>query len=57
MQIFPHADKLKDLMVKKSLDALVNIDCDLASQVCQADDEIDAINHQMYDQVKGQINS
>ena len=42
-------------MVKKSLDALVNIDCDLASQVCQADDEIDAINRQMYNQVKGQI--
>ncbi|HGY11581.1 MAG TPA: phosphate signaling complex protein PhoU, partial [Desulfobacterales bacterium] len=42
-------------MVKKSLDALVNIDCDLASQVCQADHEIDAINHQMYDQVKSQI--
>jgi len=42
-------------MVKKSLDALVNIDCGLASQVCEADDEIDAINRQMYDQVKGQI--
>jgi phosphate transport system protein len=42
-------------MVKKSLDALVNIDCDLANQVCQADDEIDAINRQMYDQVKDQI--
>lgn len=42
-------------MVKKSLDALVNIDCDLANQVCQADDEIDAINRQMYDQIKGQI--
>jgi len=42
-------------MVKKSLDALVNIDCDLASQVCEADDEIDAINRQMYDQVKDQI--
>jgi len=42
-------------MVKKSLDALVNIDCDLANQVCQADDEIDAINRQMYDQAKGQI--
>ena len=42
-------------MVKKSLDALVNIDCDLARQVCQDDDEIDAINRQMYDQVKGQI--
>jgi len=42
-------------MVKSSIDALVNIDCDLARQVCQADDEIDAINRQMYDQVKGQI--
>ena len=42
-------------MVKKSLDAMVNIDCDLASQVCKADDEIDAINRQMYDQVKSQI--
>lgn len=42
-------------MVKKSLDALVNIDCDLASQVCKADDEIDAINRQMYDQIKVQI--
>lgn len=42
-------------MVKKSLDALVNIDCDLANQVCQSDDEVDAINRQMYDQVKGQI--
>ena len=42
-------------MLKKSLDALVNIDCNLASEVCQADDEIDAINRQMYIQVKDQI--
>ncbi|MCD4830199.1 MAG: phosphate signaling complex protein PhoU [Anaerohalosphaeraceae bacterium] len=42
-------------MVKKSLDALVNIDCDLASQVCEDDDEIDAINRQMYDQTKRQM--
>ena len=42
-------------MVKKSLDALINIDCNLASEVCQADDEIDAINRHMYDQVKDQI--
>lgn len=42
-------------MVKSSIDALVNIDCDLASQVCQADDEIDTINRQMYDQIKTQI--
>ncbi len=42
-------------MVKNSLDALINIDTDLASDVCQADDEVDAINRQMYDQVKDQI--
>ena len=42
-------------MVKKSLDALVNIDCDLAGEVCRADNEIDAIDRQMHDQVKGQI--
>ena len=42
-------------MVKKSLDALVNIDCNLARQVCLADDEIDTINRQMYDLVKSQV--
>jgi phosphate transport system protein len=42
-------------MLKKSLDALINIDCDLAGEVCQADDQVDAINRQMYDQVKEQV--
>ncbi|MCF7954445.1 MAG: phosphate signaling complex protein PhoU [Phycisphaerae bacterium] len=42
-------------MVKKSLDALINIDCDLANEVCLADDEVDDINRQMYDQVKEQV--
>lgn len=42
-------------MVKKSLDALVNIDCDLANKVCLADDEVDDMNRQMYDQVKEQV--
>ena len=42
-------------MVKSSLDALINIDTDLASEVCQADDEVDAINRQMYDQIKDRI--
>ena len=42
-------------MVKGSIDALVNIDCDLAREVCKADDEIDAINRQMYEQTKTQI--
>lgn len=42
-------------MLKKSIDALINTDCDLASQVCKDDDEIDAINRQMYDQIKSKI--
>lgn len=42
-------------MVKKSIDALVNIDCDLANEVCLADDEVDTINRQMYDLVKKQV--
>lgn len=40
------------LMLKKSLDALVNMDARMAHQVCASDDEVDAINRQMYDQVQ-----
>ena len=50
----PMAEKTQ-AMLKKSLDALVNMNCELAYQVCEADDEVDAINRQMYDQVKQQI--
>jgi len=35
-------------MLKKSLDALVNFNARLAHQVCTLDDEIDAMNRQMY---------
>ncbi len=42
-------------MVRSSLDALVNLDCALAYRVWNADDEIDAINRQMYDQIKESI--
>ena len=41
-------------MLKKSLDALVNLDSALAKEVCGADDEIDSMNRKMYDQVKKQ---
>ena len=40
------------MMLRKSIDALVNIDTDLAYEVCAMDDEVDAINRQMYDLVK-----
>ena len=35
-------------MLRLSLDALVNMDTALASQVCRSDDEIDAMNRQVY---------
>ena len=39
-------------MLKQSLDALVNQDAPLARKVMALDDEVDAINRHMYDQVK-----
>jgi phosphate transport system protein len=36
------------LMLKKSLDALVNLSAGLANEVCACDDEIDAMNRRMY---------
>ena len=50
----PMADKTQT-MVKNCLDALVNMDCDLAANVCIADDEVDSINRQMYAQVKERL--
>ncbi|MBW1851070.1 MAG: phosphate signaling complex protein PhoU [Deltaproteobacteria bacterium] len=42
-------------MLKSSLDALVNLDQDLAHKVCLADDEVDDMNRKMYDKVKDGI--
>jgi len=42
-------------MLRNSLDSLVNLDAEMAYGVCMADDEVDAINRQMYDQVKDGI--
>jgi phosphate transport system protein len=39
-------------MVKKAMDAMVNMDAKLARQVCAADDEVDAIHHGMYPKVQ-----
>ncbi|MBD3390501.1 MAG: phosphate signaling complex protein PhoU [Chitinivibrionales bacterium] len=39
------------LMVKKSLDALVNVDEDAAEEVCRMDDDVDNINRDMYAKV------
>jgi phosphate transport system protein len=42
-------------MLKKSLDALVNLDVDLAFKVCILDDEVDKINAQAHRMVKDAI--
>ena len=42
-------------MLKRSLDALVNMDSSLARGVCADDDEVDALNRKMYDEVKAAI--
>jgi phosphate transport system protein len=42
-------------MLKNALDALVNMDSDLAREVCAADDEVDDINRQMYARIQAAI--
>jgi len=42
-------------MLKDSLDSLVNLNPQLAREVCDTDDEVDAINREMYDLVKNAI--
>jgi phosphate transport system protein len=43
------------LMLKNSLDALVNLDGDLAQEVCLKDDEVDQINSEIYEHVNQAI--
>ncbi|RZB30009.1 MAG: phosphate transport system protein [Desulfobacteraceae bacterium Eth-SRB1] len=44
-----------ETMLKKSLDALVNVDVDLALRVCALDDEVDNMLNEAYDVVKHAI--
>jgi len=46
-----------ETMLRESLDALVNLDEDLAHKVCLKDDEIDDMNREIYDKVKEVISS
>ena len=48
---FPHMARKAQEMVGRSLDALVNMDPDLARDVHASDDEVDDINRQMYELV------
>lgn len=42
-------------MLRLAMEAMVNMDVDLANQVCAADDEVDAIHHNMYPKVQAVI--
>ena len=42
-------------MLTESLDSLVDMDCRRAYQVCAADDEVDALNREMYKQIEASI--
>lgn len=48
------ADKVES-MLKKSLDALVNLDLDLAFRILTLDDEVDRMYSAMYDRIKNLI--
>ena len=45
---FARMSKKTESMLNKCLDALVNMSSGLANEVCADDDEVDAINRQMY---------
>ena len=48
------SDKVK-LMLKKSIDSLINLDAGLAHEVCLDDDEIDDLHRQMYKIIGAEI--
>lgn len=52
---FPLMSEKTQAMLRKSLDALVNMDSHLAHQVGHADDEVDELNRQMYEHVQEAI--
>lgn len=49
---FPGMAEKVQSMLKRSLDALVKMDANLAREVCASDDEVDAMNRGMYIQVQ-----
>jgi phosphate transport system protein len=46
-----------EAMLRESLDALVNLDVDIAYKVCLKDDEVDDMNREIYDKIKDAIRS
>ena len=49
---FPGMSFKAETMLKESLDALVNLDADLAYKVCADDDAVDDMNRQAYAQIQ-----
>ena len=52
---FPAIFRKVQIMLNKSLDALVNLDASSAREVLSSDDEIDEMVHQTFHQVKSEI--
>jgi len=50
------AEKVQ-IMLRKSINALVELDRETAKQVCAADDEVDDLNRQMYDIIEKRTQS
>ena len=50
--VFPSMSSKAETMLKESLDALVNLDADLAYKVWADDDAVDAMNRQAYGQIQ-----
>jgi phosphate transport system protein len=55
--LYDYSDMIQKVqqMLKKSLDALVNLDVDVAFKVCILDDEVDKIHEEMFRKVKQDI--
>lgn len=57
-QIPPQIDLLGEralTMLKKALDALVTLNADLAREVCKLDDEVDALNKEMFRLIRDRL--
>lgn len=52
---FPQMVEKTKRMLQKSLDSLLNLDAKTALEVCASDDEVDAINRQMYRKIEEMI--
>jgi phosphate transport system protein len=53
-EFFVMADKTQ-IMLKKSIESLINLDADLARSISYSDDEIDDLNKMISDQAKSEI--